>query len=109
MNLFDILAEFKFREWFKRPPAERAAVEKADAGFARTESFERQLLDQIRGLYAEAASAPPPVAEQKRAKALEIEMQLMILLETQGLNLMARRVADEIADMKRVGERPPDR
>jgi hypothetical protein len=95
MKIFDILAEAKIRDFESR---QRNGVSESGtpnaAEYVRTESFEKQLLQEIYKLIQGGNDGM-----LKRAK--ELEIQLLASLEKQGLNLTAKRIADEIAEILR--------
>lgn len=88
MNIFDILAEAKIREFESNRDSRQAKA----GEYAQTDSFEKQLLHEIHDLIQSGE-------EGSVEKARELEIQLMASLEKQGLNLTAKRIADEISEM----------
>lgn len=101
-DIFQILTEAKIREWQNRSEEEKAAA--ASAEFQPSSSYEKQLLDEIIGLIKSTKNASQENAERKLSSAKNLEIQLMVSLEKQGLNLTARRIADEIRDHRNRSE-----
>lgn len=95
-DIFQILTEAKIREWQNRSEKEKAAA--ASAEFQPSSSYEKQLLDEIIGLIESTENVSQENAAKKLSSAKNLEIQLMASLEKQGLNLTARRIADEIRD-----------
>ena len=93
-DLFQILTEAKIREWQERPEKEKST--EVSAEFQTSSSYEKQLLDEILELIKSAGSAPAERAGRNLSSARNLEIQLMASLEKLGLNLTARRIADEI-------------
>jgi hypothetical protein len=95
-DILQMLAEAKICEWENRSDKEKSAA--ASAVFQPSSSYEKQLLDEIIGLIKSAESSSHESAASKLSSAKNLEIQLMISLEKQGLNLTARRISDEIRD-----------
>ncbi len=98
-DIFQMLTEAKIREWQDRPEKERLAA--ASAEFEPSSSYEKQLIDEIVGLIESAKSASQENAARNLASARSLEIQLLMSLEKQGLNLTARRIADEIGALRK--------
>jgi hypothetical protein len=94
-DIFQILSEAKIREWQERPEKDKSA---AASNYQPSSSYEKQLMDEIVGLIESAKDAPREAAAKKLASARDLEIQLMVSLENQGLTLTARSIADEIRD-----------
>ncbi len=97
-DIFQILTEAKIREWQNRPDNANSASPPAQ--FQQNSSFEKQLLDEILTLTTSAKSADEDTSERNLATAKNLELQLMVILEKQGLNLTARRIAEEINELR---------
>jgi hypothetical protein len=106
-DIFQILTEAKIREWQNRSEEEKAAA--ASAEFQPSSSYEKQLLDEIIGLIKSAKNVSQENAARRLSSAESLEIQLMASLEKQGLNLTARRIADEIRDHRRRSEEITER
>lgn len=92
-NPFSILAEARIRDWQVRKAAGEATSVPSD-GIG--DSIEHQLLQRIVALIEAAERATPEERSRLEREARQIEIQLMVTLEGQGLPLAARRIAGEL-------------
>lgn len=94
---FEILAEARIRDWQRRKNAGEVDTNPVEA---RGESMESQLLQRIVALTAQAAQAQGEERSQLEKSAREVETRLMVILESNGLPLAARRIATELARLR---------
>lgn len=104
MNVFDLLAESRIREWESRArstPGHSEGKGKSKGGeYQKTESFERQLLQEIHGLIEASKTDDPETKSRCEERAKGLQVQLMASLEKQGLNLTAKRISEELAEFR---------
>lgn len=87
------LAEARIREWQGRPPGQRPPA--PPAGSVRP--LELQLLEEALALRAQAGSASDAERPGLLQRARAAETRLLVLLETSGRPLAARRMAELLA------------
>ncbi len=94
---FEILAEARIRDWHRRNAAGETEPKTDEA---RGDSLESQLLQHIVELTEQAAQAQQEERSQLERAAREVETRLMVILESNGLPLAARRIAAELARLR---------
>tara|TARA_R110002096_G_scaffold39227_7_gene107506 strand:- start:300 stop:623 length:324 start_codon:yes stop_codon:yes gene_type:complete len=104
MSIFDLLAEAKIKEWENRDRSTTNQSEekrKSKSGeYQKTESFEKQLLQDIHGLIEDSNSDDQETNSRCVERAKSLEVQLMASLEKQGLYLTAKRISEELAELR---------
>lgn len=104
VEVIDLLAEARIKEWENRERGTTSQPEekrKARGGeYQKTESFEKQLLQEIYGLIEESTIADSGESSRNDEIAKGLEVQLMASLEKQGLNLTAKRISEELAELR---------
>lgn len=83
------LAEARIQEWRARPAAERGS-----APVAPVAPLELQLLAEVLELRALADAGPEAERRRLAQRAHDAETRLMVLLESSGRPLAARRIAE---------------
>ena len=101
MNIFEALTEARIREWKQR----KQVAPDEDAVLVPSESYEQQLLQQIVVLIEGSGASAPDDRTLKLNEARDLEIQLMASLEKRGLTLTAKRITDELSELRR-NERP---
>jgi len=94
-DIFQILTEARIREWESKTKEEKT---ESKSLCRDSSSYEKQLLEEILRLIERAARSSEEAAANSLSSARNLEIQLMASLEKQGLNIAARRIADEIRE-----------
>jgi len=102
MNAFDILAEVKMRQWERErkeaPDKPRPAHQFVFDG--SSESFEKQLFDNIKQLILRSRQEDPQTRAQTLKQAERIHVQLSARLERSGCRYLSQYVFDVIGRLK---------
>lgn len=96
----EILAEARIREWQQRRAAGETDPKTGETGETGGDSLESQLLQSIVELIEHAAQAQEEDRCQLERAARDVETRLMVILESNGLPLAARRIAAELARLR---------
>lgn len=103
-DILSILAEARIRDWQRRKDAGELAPVAHDP-LEERQSLEGQLLREILDLLERAATASEAERQELHRRASELEIRLMVLLESNGLRLAARRIAAELRAQRGKAER----
>ena len=98
MTHWEKLAEARIREWLERPARDRAGG--AFAG-GPVLPLELQLLEELLELHARTESADATEAAALRRRASNLEIRLLVMLETSGRPLAAQRFAELLTALRR--------
>lgn len=100
MRLFDLLSEFKIKDWLKKreepgyePPP---SPEKTELG----QPYESFLFDEIKALIIKASAETGDVRKKTLTKVTSLEIQLLASLEQGGYNMMAGQMEKNILKLK---------
>lgn len=98
MNRLNLLAEARIREWRSRKQGVEEQAKGARPRLDTEQPLEVSLWKQIVELRTKAKTATNATdREALRKRAGELETQLMVLLETTGRPLAARRLAEHFS------------
>ncbi|MCC3860668.1 hypothetical protein [Pseudemcibacter aquimaris] len=100
MRLFDLLSEFKIKDWLKKrqdpdyiaPPS----PDKTELG----QPYESFLFDEIKKLIIEASEYQGEERKKRLSKVTSLEIQLLASLEQGGYNMMATNMEKNILKLK---------
>lgn len=98
MNIFEALTEARIREWEQR---KQVVASDEPVATVPSESFEQQLLQQIVALIEGSGVGASDDRTRKLNKARDLEIQLMASLEKRGLILTAKRITDDLSELRR--------
>jgi hypothetical protein len=101
MSIFSILAEAKILDWIKRKNSGEIIETEQTEEPLKVKSVESYLLDDIKALIEQAASEPEEKRKITEQKAKDLEIQLLMSLENEGFNLVARMNEEQIREHRR--------
>ena len=91
MDAFDLMAETRYQQWLEKQEQAGYRAPAPVENTASRQSYESVLLSEIRTLLSKAAVATlRQQREEYVARAADLEVQLVISLERQGLPLVAQ-------------------